>query len=396
VTDRERVGEYSSEAEINVLDHLLSLWRRRWLITGIVVLFIASAAVYSVVATKVYESTVALLTPKESAASGVLGGLMASGVAPALGIPLPSPASNLDMLIGVVKSRTVARGIVEKYRLKERYQVMYLQDAVKQFQEEKSQVDVSKEGVITLTVTDSDPKLAAEMANFWIQQVDRLVATFGTSEAQRQRVFVTEQLVGAKKDLDRAEEALRRFQERNQAIVLQDQTRGAIDAAARLKGEVVASEVQLQVMRTFATDANPDVVSLKRKIDEMKRQLTTIQYGDRLPDASKQDFHVPFAKVPGVGLELIRLTRDVKVQETVLTLLTQQLEQAKIAEAKDLPIVQIVDHALPAERHSRPKLLFNVAISAVVGFLFAVLFALFLNVVGNVRTALRQRAETPA
>jgi capsule polysaccharide export protein KpsE/RkpR len=392
VTELQRVDAHRAEpVDISIVDHLMAVWRRRWLVIGVFVLAVVAAVVYSLVAPKVYESTVALLSPKESSGSGVLSGLVASGVAPALGLSMPSTSSNLDMLVGLVKSRTVALAVVEKFKLRERYQMTYVQDAIKAFQETKTQVDVSKEGVITLTVADWDPKLAAEMVNFWIQQVDRLASTYGTSEGQRQRVFVAEQLTRSKVDLERAEDALRRFQERNQAITLQDQTRGAIEAAARLKGEVVASEVQLQVMKSFATDANPDVVSLRRRIEEMKRQLGAIQYGEG-PSGQREEFHVPFSKVPKVGLDLIRLTRDVKVQETVLGLLTQQLEQAKITEAKDLPIVQIIDPGVPAERHSRPKLVFNVAVTGAIGMVFAVLLALFLDLLTAIRIAWRAKA----
>src|SRR5439155_15884950 len=127
-------------------------------------------------------------------------------------------------------------------------------------------ISVAKEGVIAVRIEDRDPRLAADMANFYVEQLDRLIAGFNVGEAGRQRGFVTEQLAGAKSDLEVAENKLRRFQERNRAIVLQEQTKGAIEAAARLKGEVMAAEVQLEAMRNFATDANPEMVFLRRRI----------------------------------------------------------------------------------------------------------------------------------
>ena len=198
--------------------------------------------------------------------------------------------------------------------------------------------------------------------------------------------------------LDGAEETLRRFQERNRAIVLQEQTRGAIEAAARLKGEILASEVQLEVMRNFATDANPEVVALHRKVSEMKRQLSQMQYGDgvlQLPPLhaegrDRRDFAVPFAKVPEIGLELGRLTRDVKVEETVVTLLTQQLEQAKITESRDLPIVQVLDRAVVPERHSRPRLLLDLAVAGMTSVVASAFLGL---IVDRFRRLSRRRAS---
>src|SRR5206468_9109438 len=132
----------------------------------------------------------------------------------------------------------------------------------------------------------------------------RFVAKHSSGNAGRQRGFLTEQLARARVDLDAAEDVLKRFQERNRAVALQDQTRGAIDAAARLKGEIIAAEVQLQVMRNFATEANPEVVALRRRVDEMTRQLARMQYGDGAAQRREsRDFAVPFARVPEIGLE---------------------------------------------------------------------------------------------
>jgi len=286
------------------------------------------------------------------------------------------------MLTSILKSRTAAQVVVDRFRLQERYRALYLEDAIKGLQG-ATKVSVSREGVISVRVEDADPKVAAQIANFYAEQLDRLVARFGTGEAGRQRVFLTEQLARAKTDLESVEEALRRFQERNRAIALQDQTRGAITAAARLKGEIMASEVQLQVMRNFATEANPEMVALRRRIDEMNRQLAQMQYGDdasesqtQTPARDRRDFTVPFPKVPEVGIELARLTRDVKVQETLVMLLTQQVEQVRLAEAKDLPVVQVLDRAVAAERPSRPRLKLNLAVATAGSLLLGVSLAL--------------------
>jgi uncharacterized protein involved in exopolysaccharide biosynthesis len=323
---------------------------------------------------KYYESTATLIAPKEAAGGallGGLGGLVSSGMIQQMsGVSLPSFSPNRDLLISVLKSRTVGEAIVAEFKLQERYRATYLEDAIKRLQG-LTTIAVSKEGLISVQVEDTDPEIAARMANYYVELLDRLVSRYGSSEAGRQRGFLTEQLAQAKTTLDEAEQAMRRFQERNRAIVLQEQTRGAIEAAARLKGEIIAAEVQLQVMRNFATESNPDIVALRKRIDEMQRYLNEMQYGGNIPapgarGRDRTDFGVPFAKVPEVGLELARLTREVKVQETLVTLLTQQLEQARLGEAKDIPVVQKLDRAVPAQRHIRPRLSVNLSIAAAV------------------------------
>jgi len=365
---RPTAGDASAQYE-GLMTYAILVWRSR----GFIAVLLATALLATFGLTKLmpkyYESTTTLVSPKESAGGTLLGGLAASGLLQQMPwLSLPSLSPNRDLLVSVLKSRTVAEGIVERFGLRERYKAHYLQDAIKRLQGLTS-IGVSKEGLISVRVEDTEPDVAARMANYHVELLDKLVSQYGSSEAGRQRGFLTEQLAHAKTSLDASEATLRRFQERNRAIVLQEQTRGAIEAAARLKGEIIAAEVQLQVMRNFATEANPDLVALRRRIDEMNRYLSQMQYGDNVTvlgvrDRDRSDFAVPFAKVPEVGLELARLTREAKVQETLVTLLTQQAEQARIAEARGTPVVQVLDRAVPAERHSRPRLSLNLGVAA--------------------------------
>src|SRR2546426_6922652 len=383
-----------SEHQIGLLDYVRVLWRHGWLISGLCVLWVLVTLVVTLRSPKIYESTATLLAPKEGTGAGLLGGLAVSGLLQQVpGLSLPSLTANRDMLVSVLKSRTVAQAVVERFRLLERYEARYLEDAIRGLRR-TTNISHSREGVISINVGDTDPRLAAEMANFYVAQLDRLIGKYGIEEAGRQRVFLTEQLARAKTDLGTAEETLRRFQEHNKAIALSEQTRGAIEVAARLKGDIMAAEVQLQVMRSFATEANPEMVALRRRVEEMRSQLGQMQYGDAgllapIPSRDRRDFTVPFQKVPEVGIELARLTREVKVQETLVTLLTQQLEQARLGEARDLPGVHVLDRAVPAERHSKPRLRLNLATAGMTSLFVGIFLAFSLEHVGRARRRTR-------
>jgi len=371
--------------ELTLLDLARMVWRRWRLVAGLclaaaVLIFGASRLL-----PKVYESTTTRVAPKEGTGTG-LAGLAASGLlqqVPGLSIPsLPSFTPNRDLLVGVLKCLTLAQGVAVRFGLRDRYGARYLGDAIKMLHSATT-IAVSREGIISVKIEDRDPAQAAAMANHYVELLDQFVAQYGTGEAGRQRTFLTRQLARSRVDLDAAEQALRRFQEQNRAIVLQEQTKGAIEAAARLKGEIMAAEVQLQVIRNFATDANPEVVAIRRRIDEMNRFLGQMQYGSaevaQPGGRDRRDFTVPFAKVPEVGLELVRLTRDVKIQEILVTLLTQQLEQARIAEARDTPVVQVLDRAVPAERYARPRAVLYGGLAAIVGLVFGAFLAVVLE-----------------
>jgi uncharacterized protein involved in exopolysaccharide biosynthesis len=381
------------DEELSLFDLACMVWRRRWLVVGVCATAGIVAFGVSKLMPKVYESMATLVAPKEGTGSSLLGGIAASGLiqqVPGLSLPsLPSFTPNRDLLVGVLKSRTIAQALVDKFGLRDRYRSAYLDDAINQLRGATT-ISVSREGVISVKVEDRDPAIAAAMANHYVELLDQFVGQYGTGEAGRQRVFLTGQLTRARVDLDSAEQGLRRFQEQNRAIVLQEQTKGAIEAAARLKGEIMGTQVQLQVMRNFATDANPEVIAIRRRIDEMNRQLTQMQYGEasvqRSDGRGQGDFTVPFARVPGLGLELVRLTRDVRIQEVLVTLLTQQLEQARISEARDTPVVQTLDRAVPAERYSRPRAVLNAGLATLAGLVVSAFVAIVLESRGRHRT----------
>jgi uncharacterized protein involved in exopolysaccharide biosynthesis len=399
----ERDRYESDEDEVNLLDYLRVLKKRGRMILGLCFVSVATAFVLSYfVLPKIYESTASILPPADPKGGGGLSTLLAtSGAAQFLGGALPFPSSNKDIFVAMLKSRTMADEVIRELDL---LRVYGLQDSNTPMQSARGRLQgatnirASREGVITVTVEDRDPKRAADVANFYLATLDRLNRTLNLTEAGRNRAFIESRLKETERDLRRAEEDLRGFQERNKAVVLQDQAKAAVEGAAKLKGEIMAAEVQLEVVRGFSTEQNPQVIHLKTQIQEMKRQFTKMQYGQgmELPPVSKNpgeaqpEIVVPFARVPRVGLDLARLTRETKVQQTVFELLTQQYEQAKIAEARDSPIVQVLDRAVPAEWKSKPKTRQNMMIAGAISLFAGVFLAFFLEYWARIT---RERAD---
>ena len=390
------------DEEVNLLDYWRVVRKHLRLIVILCVVAVLATMGYSLRMPKVYESTATILMPDERGARnlGLATALAASGIVQSVpGLPMPSMTPQRDIFVSILKSRTMAQDVVERFNLQQRYEVPFLSDAIRRLLSSTT-VSLSREGIISVKVAETDPQLAADIANFFVVNLDQMVTRFATTEAGKQRVFIAERLGETEQELRRAEQALRRFQETNKVIALQEQARGVVETAAQLKGEIMASEVQLEVMRKFATEANPEVIKLKQRIEEMKRHLSQMQYGrgwvlpaeNRNPGEPRNEIHVPFAQVPELGLELARLMRDVKVQETVYTLLTQQLEQAKIAEARDMPTVQILDKAVPADRKSKPVIRLNMAIAGITSLFMGILLAFFLEYLAGVKQSPLPRA----
>lgn len=381
----------------NLLDYWWVLWKRGWLIVGLCVVATLYSGINDYFFTrKIFESSASILPPKEMSGGGggsllsaALGG---TGAAQFLGGLLTSGGSSKEIFQAILKSRTMAEELVNRFNLKDHYKVISVTQAINAFRG-SMQVTVSTEGVITVKMEDPDPKFAADLANAVIANLDRMYSRFGTTEGSRQKAFIGDRLDKSEKALRQAEDVLRRFQETHKAIGMQEQAKESIVATSRLRGELIAAEVVLEAMREFGTENNPQVLAQKARVEELKRQLAQMQYSagwdlpseTRQPGQRRQDFSIPAVKVPELTMEFGRLFREVKVQEQVLLLLTQQFEQAKITEARDTPLVQLLDRAVPAEQKSKPLIKKNMQIAGGIGLLVGVFLAFFLEYLERLR-----------
>ena len=310
--DEGRSRRRYDDEEVNLLDYWRVVRKHLRLIVVLYVIAVLATMGYSLWLPKIYESTATILAPDERGIRGLglASALATSGVAQAVpGLSIPSLTPQRDMFVSLLKSRTMAQDVVQRFDLQTRYEAQFQSDAIRRLSGMNT-VTLSKDGIISVKVEDTDPQLAADMANFYVDSLDRMVTRLEMTEASKQRAFIGERLAQTERELRQAEEALRQFQESHRAIALQEQARGAAEVAAQFKGEIMASEVQLEVMRNFATDANPEVVKFKQRIEEMKRHLWEMQYGkgwvlpaeSRNPGEPRMRFMCPSPRSPNLGL----------------------------------------------------------------------------------------------
>jgi tyrosine-protein kinase Etk/Wzc len=357
---------------------LLSLQGK--LIAALTCASILIALIASLLLPKTYESTAAVLPQLESKEGGALSALLtataAGGMAQNLGIGLPGiPTTPTDIFVAILKSRVMMDDVIARFHLMERYDEPTMLQTREELME-RVRVTVSKEKVIKVVVEDHDPQVAAEMANFYVTNLDRLNRTVNVSKASQNRAFIERRLGETQVNLVKAEEALRDFQTKNKAVAVEAQSKVMIEAAATIQGQITAQEVQLQVMSSYLSQDNPELARVRSSIDELRKQLSVMESGKGGKGMLPGDrLHPAMITVPELALQYGRLFRELKVQETLYTLLTSQYEQAKITEARDTPTVQVLDPAIPADRHSRPRILLNVALAAVSGFCIALFIA---------------------
>jgi len=212
--------------------------------------------------------------------------------------------------------------------------------------------------VIRLTVTDYEPKIAAQIANAYIEELNRLAVDLNTSSAHRERQFLEDRLATAKQDLARASASLSQFTSKNSMVDPQNEGRAVMDAAARMQGELIASETELKGLQQIYSDDNIRVRTLKARMAELRSQLKKlVGPEDESAGSGSIDFSAPYPSMhtlPGLGSRYADLYREAKIQEAVYAFVTQQYEMAKIQEAKELPIVRVMDAGVAPEKRSSP------------------------------------------
>lgn len=357
--------------EIRMVDILIAMARQKTLLISMPIVGGIIALAIVLILKPVFTSTVVLLPPQQqssgmSAVLGQLGGL--GGMAGGLG-GLKNPG---DLYIGMLQSRTVADILIERFKLKERYEAKTMA-GTRKILENSTKIGAAKSGLITIDVEDHDAQMAADMANAYVKELTLMTETMAVSEASRRRVFFAKQLESAKDKLSDAEVNLKKVQEQTGMIELEGQVKGLIANTAQLQGTIAAKEVQLSAMRSFATANNPDLIRLQDELRGLNDQLFKLNKGQL---SRNGDIAIPTGKIPEVSIEYIRSLRDVKYYETIFELLAKQFEMAKIDEAKDANLIQVLDKALPAEKKSRPKSLFIVLGGILGGAFLGLLLAL--------------------
>jgi capsule polysaccharide export protein KpsE/RkpR len=354
------------------------LWeRRRFLVRSTVWGLILSTIVAFVIA-KRYESTIRLMPPDAQSGSGMA---MMAAMAGKGGLGLSSLAGDLlgmrgsgALFVDILNGRTVEDRLIDRFDLRKVYHDRYWQDARKDLARHTDISEDRKSGVITIAVTDRDPHRAAGLAQAYVEELDRLVAQVSTSSARRERVFIEQRLQAVKQDLDSASRQFSEYASQNTTIDVTAQTKATVEAAAQLEGEMIAAQSELEGLAQIYTKNNVRVRSLQARVGELRSELHKIG-GDTSDQAAgksiaPQEFP-SIRQLPLLGVKWGDLYRETKIQETVYELLTQQYELAKIEEAKEIPVVKVLDAPNLPEKKSFPPRLFIM----VLGTLLAIVFA---------------------
>jgi uncharacterized protein involved in exopolysaccharide biosynthesis len=370
-------GMSAADYQNSLLDLLIVLARNKWLILGVPFLFAVLMSVLLLRATNIYTATTKILPPQQgqSGASAILAQFAGlAGLAGGAAFKNPN-----EIYVAMLKSRTVADNLIQRFDLVNFYEVKYL-SRTRTMLEGDTKITAGKDGIITIEFDHKDPQRAAEIANAYVEELLKLTQVLAVTEASQRRLFFERQFTQAKDNLAKAESAARQGLQQGGLVKVDDQGRAMIEVTARLRGQITVKEVQIGAMRAFATDQNPSLNLAQQELESLKRELAKIEGTGGARSAT--------GAPSGQGMDNLRLLRDVKYYEVIFELLARQYELAKLDEARESSVIQVMDKAIAPDFKSKPTRWKIVTVAGMVALFVVILYVL-------IREALARGAGNP-
>ena len=372
--------------ETNLMHIIPLLWNSRFLIIKNILMVSLVTILFVFSIPKRYTSSALLMPPtSESGPAGSIMGALSN--LPFGGLMSQTNDESLSIL-AILKSRTIFEKVIQRFELMKIYQVPNIDKALMALANNTA-FNVEEEGTISISVSadtdwfhypESEQKaknLCTDMAIYFTEQLDIINKSLKTEQASFHREFIGERYRQNLVDLKRAEDSLRIFQEKHKMVALPEQTTATIEAAAALKAQMLSNEVKLGVMLGALNPTHPDIENIKKENSELSKKMSELEYGAEIIDYKQSSLFPVLADVPELGVELVRLKREVEIQNTLFVFLTQQYEEAKIKEAKDTPTVQVLDYPQKPYQKSAPKRVIILIICLFISTFVNVLFILY-------------------
>jgi tyrosine-protein kinase Etk/Wzc len=354
-------------------------WRR--FIVWTVLLSTLITGIVTFLLPKWYKSTCSVFPAEQTDLLGGLDGVssLVKSFSSSKKLGALGGANEVDRYVAILKSNTVLGAVIEKFDLVSVYEMTdspYKMEKTAKELESNTELEVQDEGNLVIAVYDRDPQRAADMANYYVELLNRTNSELKVQNARGNRMFVEQRYQKNLDDIRRAEDAMKTFQLKHGVIAMPEQTEASIKAGAEVAARLALKEIELGVMRRTLSEDHPGIKAAENEIDAIRGKIRDMNTGaSGNPDDMK--ILVPFRQTPELGIQYIRLFREAEIQYKILQFITPLYEQSKVEEQRNTPSVVVLDRAFPAERKSKPK----VSLYALLALVISTVVALFITFV---------------
>ncbi len=346
----------------NWVENASLFWDHRRLFARVVGVTFILSIICALSLPKEYESGARIMPPEQGGNSAaMLAALVGKGTAGGLaGLAgnLLGAKNNGAMFVALLHSGTVSGRLIDRFDLQQVYHKRYRSDAAKQLAHLTQITEDAKSGVISIVVTDKTRERARELAQGYLDELNSLLAKVSTSSAHNEREFIEKRLKTVQAELQSAQIELSEFSSKNTTIDIKEQTRATVDAGAKLEGQLIAGESELDSLRQIYGNQNVRVRAAEAREAILKRELQRANgTSDSASEKNGIDASHPYPalrQLPQLGVQWANLYRNVRIHETVFDLLSEEYETARIEEVKAIPTVSVIDFPGLPEKKSGP------------------------------------------
>ena len=371
----EEIGEALS---LRITRLLRLFWVRRKTVLCILAAGILLSFLYAISRPTMYTSTTTLMSPDNSSSSPNLMSLLSSaGPAAGMGSAALGMKTPGAIFIGILGSRSVQEGMVARFDLVHYYNAKYIEDACKQLAAATAIHEDPKNGIITISITPTDPVFASKIAQGYVEELDHVVTRNSTSAARRERIFLEARLKEIKQDLDDSAKALSQFSTKNKTFDLAVQGKAMVDSGTRIQDQMIIARSELAALQQTYSEDNIRVRAARARIAELQSQMGNVlgaTEGDK-NDVSGSSYP-SIRELPALGVTYSDLARRVRVEEALWEALTRQYETARVQEEREIPTVRVLDAANVPQHKSSPIRRQIVIIGAMLSLLVACIYVL--------------------
>ncbi|NVC64588.1 polysaccharide biosynthesis tyrosine autokinase [Vibrio sp. 05-20-BW147] len=229
-------------------------------------------------------------------------------------------------------------------------------------------------GILQLSFEGENRKQISAILNhisqtYFLQNVER-----NSAEAEKSLSFLKGHLPDIKNSLTTAEDSLNRFRQENESIDLGLEAKATLDVMVKLEAQLnELTFKESEISQRFTKD-HPSYLSL------LDKRTTLLKERERLNQQVQ--------KLPKTQREVLRLTRDVEVNQQIYIQLLNKVQELSIIKAGTVGNVRILDEAQSFAQPVKPKKPFIVVLATLLGGILSVVLVL-------VKAALHRGVETP-
>lgn len=362
---------------LSFFDYLIIIvkWKKFLITLALVVAVLSYLGIYFLIPAQ-YDAT-ALIVPSEQDQMGGISSLLKSFSNLPVNIPGLKKSASTDIYKTIIYSRTSMENLIEKFGLYKEYGYDTMEETIKEAQANVF-ADETKENAYEVTVRASSPKKAADMANYLVDQLNKTIIEMDVRKSKENREFLANRYDEIKNTLKLSEDSLTHYQQKTGILMAEDQTKASIEAYTKLEADLAAKQTELSIVQKLYGQDSPQAYNAKISVTEYENKLNKIKAG-----TDGNDLFLALKNLPSKGMNYLRLYRDVKINQAMLEFIIPLYEQARFEEQKNIPFLQIIDHAKAPEKKAYPKR-FTITLVITAIIMFLIIFVVILReVVGN-------------